>query len=702
MKAQSSVQSATAPEEHAWQSMLHQLALFAREHGHAFVPLKSREFPKLGDWLSRQVRLQKEGKLTPSRQVAMERIGVEWDFDPAERAPAKQSGESRWEERIAQLAAFQKQYGHLHVTRHNETHRGLMHWRDNQRLRLKSGVMTAEQKARLDALGFEWEPPGLSASKKDECWQKRLDAFIAYQERTGSAHVPATWKEDPGLAKWVLRMREHRNNGSLPSERKAQLDAAGFVWKSDLPHFRDGWEGRFAQLAAFKQQHGHLHVTRKNQTHAGLMHWRDNQRLRLKSGAMTADQKERLDALGFEWEPPGRPALHRPSASPNKEHVKQPEDAISQWEWGFALLQDFHRQHGHARVPHHWPENAALERWARQQRFARDHGSLHFDQQARLNALGFHWLSPADEHWLSRFGELCAFAEERGHCHVPKKHCLRHWIDDQRKADRKGKLRSFRKQELERLPWQAAAQRKAPMERARKSSGGIWEQRFRDLQAFHHEHGHFRVPKSRPELKKLHHWVVSQRHYLRKGTLAPQKAARLDEIGFPWEVQPVSGAQAETGVATKIHPDVTFKHRVAQLLEFKARTGHVNYPVKNAPDQKLGNWVSNIRIRHRHGTLSPEKTALLEQIGFKWIAGHPADSKRWGRRFAELEAFIRTHGHPCVPARWPENPKLATWVITQRRAFRLGTLTPDRVVRLGPTGLLLTLREYAKKDHSKR
>ena len=219
MKAQSSVQSATAPEEHAWQSMLHQLALFAREHGHAFVPLKSREFPKLGDWLSRQVRLQKEGKLTPSRQVAMERIGVEWDFDPAERAPAKQSGESRWEERIAQLAAFQKQYGHLHVTRHNETHCGLMHWRDNQRLRLKSGVMTAEQKARLDALGFEWEPPGLSASKKDECWQKRLDAFIAYQERTGSAHVPATWKEDPGLAKWVLRMREHRNNGSLPSER---------------------------------------------------------------------------------------------------------------------------------------------------------------------------------------------------------------------------------------------------------------------------------------------------------------------------------------------------------------------------------------------------------------------------------------------------------------------------------------------------
>ena len=79
-----------------------------------------------------------------------------------------------------------------------------------------------------------------------------------------------------------------------------------FAWKSDFLHNTNGWERRFAQLVAFQQQHGHIGVTQNNETSPGLMHWRDNQRVKLRNGTLTPDCKARLDALGFDWQSPGR------------------------------------------------------------------------------------------------------------------------------------------------------------------------------------------------------------------------------------------------------------------------------------------------------------------------------------------------------------------------------------------------------------
>ncbi len=35
-----------------------------------------------------------------------------------------------------------------------------MHWRDNQRLPHEAGKFTPDRKARLNAIGFQWQGPG--------------------------------------------------------------------------------------------------------------------------------------------------------------------------------------------------------------------------------------------------------------------------------------------------------------------------------------------------------------------------------------------------------------------------------------------------------------------------------------------------------------------------------------------------------------
>lgn len=56
------------------------------------------------------------------------------------------------------------------------------------------------------------------------------------------------------------------------------------------------------------------------------------------------------------------------------------------------------------------------------------------------------------------------------------------------------------------------------------------------------------------------------------------------------------------------------------------------------------------------------------------------------RHLARLVEFKAEHGHCNVPKRWSENPKLASWVATQRRAYRHGDLSADRQLKLEAIG----------------
>ena len=85
---------------------------------------------------------------------------------------------------------------------------------------------------------------------------------------------------------------------ACPPERKARLDALGFVW--DV--LADQWEEGFQHLAAFVREHGHCRVLATHVTADGypLGQWVKVQRRR--KDRMSAERKTRLDALGFVWD----------------------------------------------------------------------------------------------------------------------------------------------------------------------------------------------------------------------------------------------------------------------------------------------------------------------------------------------------------------------------------------------------------------
>jgi hypothetical protein len=251
----------------------------------------------------------------------------------------------------------------------------------------------------------------------------------------------------------------HRR-GELRADRKARLDALGFDWqKKTRGDFADLWEQRYAEMAVFKELHGHTRVPKGPPGNKVLWHWRHAQREFRRKGMLKAERIARLDAIGFEWE---EPAGGPPSIA----------DYLGRlWNAKFELLRQFKECFGHTCVPKRWKEDPALGQWVGNQRRANRRNQLKPERKAQLESLGFEWRATATsggttshrEKGDRRVAQLAAFKERFGHTRVPRRwkedSGLGEWVRAQRRAGRRNQLKPERKAQLESLgfEWPATA-----------------------------------------------------------------------------------------------------------------------------------------------------------------------------------------------------------------------------------------------------
>mmetsp|Transcript_21678 Transcript_21678/g.24022 ORF Transcript_21678/g.24022 Transcript_21678/m.24022 type:complete len:292 (+) Transcript_21678:250-1125(+) len=149
------------------------------------------------------------------------------------------------------------------------------------------------------------------------------------------------------------------------------------------------------------------------------------------------------------------------------------------------------------------------------------------------------------------------------------------------------------------------------------------------------------------------------------------------------------------------------------LKIYKTQFGHCNVPGTyrieievdgvniNKDKRRLFNFVSGNRTNHRKmreglpHSLTPEKIRLLNSIGFQWNVG-PPEKLSWEQRFEQLIEFHREFGHCDVSQKHKtgknSNSCIGEWVLTQRRKYREGRLTEDKIQRLEAVGFRWSLR----------
>eukprot|EP00980_Cylindrotheca_fusiformis_P017963 scaffold5707_cov112-Cylindrotheca_fusiformis.AAC.2 len=128
--------------------------------------------------------------------------------------------------------------------------------------------------------------------------------------------------------------------------------------------------------------------------------------------------------------------------------------------------------------------------------------------------------------------------------------------------------------------------------------------------------------------------------------------------------------------------------RFNELVQLQRKLGICYVPVSmKSSHRDLCRWVK--RQRHQYkllqegkpSTLTLYRIKKLQEIDFVW----DAHASVWDERLNELREFYARHGHCNVTNRYKKNPKLATWVKSQRRQFKLymsgekTNMTPERI-----------------------
>mmetsp|Transcript_1335 Transcript_1335/g.1924 ORF Transcript_1335/g.1924 Transcript_1335/m.1924 type:complete len:706 (-) Transcript_1335:274-2391(-) len=145
--------------------------------------------------------------------------------------------------------------------------------------------------------------------------------------------------------------------------------------------------------------------------------------------------------------------------------------------------------------------------------------------------------------------------------------------------------------------------------------------------------------------------------------------------------------------------DSAWNERYKSLAKFRSEHGHCHVPARYKKDPRLGHWVMTQRRQYhllskgRPSSMSNARVEKLEALGFAWsIRMEP--EKMWNQRYNELKAYKSKYGDCLVPQRFSKNPRLGTWVNTQRRHYKLliegkhSCITPARVEALQDLGFV--------------
>ena len=405
------------------------------------------------------------------------------------------------------------------------------------------------------------------------------------------------------------------------------MKRASHVWMRDP----DIWEAMFDRLAAFRNRQGHCRVPVRYSKDPQLGVWLSNQRQSEARGDLWPERRRQLVALGVVFSVPA-----------------------AQWEAMYAALVTFQRQHGHTLVPRKWKTPRGLGGWVTRQRSQSQRGLLAAERIRRLNKIRFNW-NPGDPRWHQNYARLEAFRQTHGHCNVPIGSALGQWVYKQRKFRRLRKLEAEQTELLDAIGFDWVKPFRIGDELEAR-----WRQKVRELAAFKRKHGHCQVPQMSRDRHGLGVWVANLRKEYHHGNLRPDRVCELERLGFAWTYQ-----------------DPAWDNHFAELVAFKRKHGHCNVVQQNATNPALGAFVANAREGRREGTLSEERIHRLDAIGFVW---EPMELK-WERRYVELTAFRRQHGHCRVPQRG-RHRALAQFITRLRRQKRQGRLSAGRIARL--------------------
>jgi hypothetical protein len=221
---------AKSRNDERWDEMYNRLVKYHRTYGHCRISASCND-PQLFHFVQKQRKEYRKlvagnsSTLTEDRIEALEELEFYWG----------KSHDIRWQNRLQELEAFQRIYGHAAVPQLYIKNPKLGRWVMNQRTfhRLnKKGEKTSLRRNRinhLEQVGFVW-------NAKDKQWWSMFEELKQYQEQHGHLTIEASDFVHDSLRQWLNEQRHfYRSEKFYHRMSRERIDALesipGFSWK---------------------------------------------------------------------------------------------------------------------------------------------------------------------------------------------------------------------------------------------------------------------------------------------------------------------------------------------------------------------------------------------------------------------------------------------------------------------------------------
>ncbi|MBR1822923.1 MAG: Helicase associated domain protein [Ruminococcus sp.] len=245
------------------------------------------------------------------------------------------------------------------------------------------------------------------------------------------------------------------------------------------------------------------------------------------------------------------------------------------------------------------------------------------------------------------------------------------WATQQRVLNNQGKLSKERIKKLNSIgfPWDV--------------NEANWQACYEELRTITKRLGHFPSKSEVDEDKKyLFPWLNAQRLKYKNGMLDEEKAEKLIALG------------CKMSVKTRTSWQEIFE-QYSEYVKLHGRFPE-NADAQSDDDAKvLYNWANSQRTARYRGTLSEERAAKLDSIGFPWDKLETV----WNSNFEMLVKYFNEHHSVPVRNYVANGVKIGVWHCAQVKLYAAGKMPEHRLMRYHEAGIPLdSIQELHKSE----
>ncbi len=266
-----------------WDVWYGKLAAYKDRFKDCNVKTQWEEDPELGAWVSSQRTRYSKGLLARSRIDRLHALGFDWDYQQNKTVDT-------WMRRFEELKAFTiENGGNPNISRYHPN-KLLAHWVMTQRGNRKKmrsstpadeSYMTLEQERLMEELSIDWNPA-------DDDWQRKFAEMQKFIQAHGHSYPSEVEPINTTLDGWARKQRSDNDDGTILTDRKAQLDGIDFEWISPV---KRKWYNNLNKLRAYFERYQDSDVPNKWSEDPQLASWVSQQRARGKKRMRSPKRK---------------------------------------------------------------------------------------------------------------------------------------------------------------------------------------------------------------------------------------------------------------------------------------------------------------------------------------------------------------------------------------------------------------------------